>query len=235
MGVPAGPAGRRVSMTGATLAIATATPQVGVALAGPDGLIGGFSLRVGRRHGETLTPAIRALTALSGVGLGDVERVAVDTGPGLFTGLRVGLATAKALGAALAVPLAPSSSLDLLAHPHHRLGRPVASVVDARRGEVFWALYEPVAGRMAAVTEPAVAAPEDVAAELAKVEDVLVTGDGARRYLAGGDLELAPPEHDHPSAAVLAALAADLPAVSPEKVTATYLREADVRIGWEQR
>lgn len=218
-----------------TLAIATATPQVSVALAGPEGLVALLSIRAGRRHGETLAPAIRSLTSLAGVSLSSVARVAVDTGPGLFTGLRVGVATAKAFGAALDVPVVACPSLDLLAHPHRHLHRPVASVVDARRGEVFWALYEPVAGGMAAVTDPAVISPDELAAELSRVRHVLVTGDGARRYLAGGGLDVAPEEYDHPSASVLAELAPGRAALPAEKVTPTYLRGADVRIGWEQR
>lgn len=218
-----------------TLAIATATPQVSVALHGPDGLAGALTVRAGRRHGETLAPAIESLTRLVGVTLTQVDRVAVDTGPGLFTGLRVGVATAKALGSALEVPVVACSSLDLLAHPHRHLNRPVASVVDARRGEVFWALYEPVADGMAAMTDPAVLAPDLLAVELSKAEGVLITGDGARRYFAEGPFDVAPPEYDHPSASVLAELAPSRPHLPAEKVTPTYLRGADVRIGWEQR
>ena len=219
----------------AILAIATATAQVSVAVSGPEGTAGALSLRAGRRHGETLAPAIRSITSLAGVPLTSVDRIAVDTGPGLFTGLRVGVATAKALGAALEVPLVPSSSLDLLAHPHRHLGRPVASVVDARRGEVFWALYQPVDGGMAAVTDAAVSDPGRLADELSRIDGVLLTGDGARRYHTGGTLDVAPAEYDHPSASVLADLAPSRPALPAEKVTPTYLRGADVRIGWEQR
>ena len=218
-----------------TLAIATATPQVSVALQGPDGFSGSIVVRAGRRHAETLAPAIRSLTGLTGVALGEVDRIAVDSGPGLFTGLRVGVATAKALGSALDVPVVACSSLDLLAHPHRHLGRPVVSVVDARRGEVFWARYEPVAGGMAATTDPAVVAPDVLAAELSQVDGVLLTGDGARRYFAEGPFDLTPPEYDHPSASVLAELAPSRPSVAAEKVTPLYLRGADVRIGWEER
>ncbi|HET6792915.1 MAG TPA: tRNA (adenosine(37)-N6)-threonylcarbamoyltransferase complex dimerization subunit type 1 TsaB [Acidimicrobiales bacterium] len=218
-----------------TLAVATATPQVSVALHGPDGPAGAVVVRAGRRHGETLAPAIQSLTSLVGVSLHQLERVAVDTGPGLFTGLRVGVATAKALGSALDLPVVACSSLDILAHPHRHIGRPVASVVDARRGEVFWAVYEPVAGGMAARSDAAVAAPEVVAAELARNPGVLLTGDGARRYFADGAFDVAPAEYDHPLASVLAELAPSRPALWAEKVTPTYLRGADVRIGWEQR
>jgi tRNA threonylcarbamoyladenosine biosynthesis protein TsaB len=219
----------------AVLAIATATPQVSVALSGADGPTASVVIRAGRRHGETLAPAISALGSLTGVGLDRVGLVAVDTGPGLFTGLRVGVATAKALGSALGIPVVPCSSLDLLAHPHRHLRRRVASVVDARRGEVFWALYQPVSGGMAALSDAAVTTPEKLSDELARVEGVLLVGDGARRYFAGGQFDVAPADYDHPSAAVLAELAPTRPAVPAEKITPAYMRGADVRIGWEQR
>jgi tRNA threonylcarbamoyladenosine biosynthesis protein TsaB len=218
-----------------TLAIATATGQIGVALTRPDGPAASISLRVGRRHAETLTPAIQSLPSLSGVALSDVELIAVDPGPGLFTGLRVGVATAQALGAALGVPLVACSSLDLLAHPHRRAGRPVASIVDARRGEVFWALYEPVADGMTAVHEPVAIDPDVLADKLAEVDSILLTGDGARRFLAGRGFDVAPEEFDHPSAAVLAELAQIRPAQAPGAVQPLYLRGADVRIGWAER
>jgi tRNA threonylcarbamoyladenosine biosynthesis protein TsaB len=216
-----------------TLAIATATAQVSAAIAGPDGLAAHVSLRAGRRHGETLAPAIEALTRLGGVPLSRIDRVAVDVGPGLFTGLRVGVASAKALGAALDGPVVPVSSLDLLAHPHRNAGRPVVSVVDARRGEVFWAVYQTGGGAMIAATEPAVARPEELERQLP--EGALLTGDGARRYFADSSHVLAGEEHDHPCAAVLADLAGGRPELPAEKVSAIYIRPADVRIGWEQR
>ncbi|MBV9660634.1 MAG: tRNA (adenosine(37)-N6)-threonylcarbamoyltransferase complex dimerization subunit type 1 TsaB [Acidimicrobiales bacterium] len=221
------------------LAIVTSTPQVGVALGGPGGVLATLHLRQGRRHGETLVPAIEAITRLAGLGLSEVEQVVVDAGPGLFTGLRVGVATAKALGSALGIPVVPCSSLDILAHPHRGAGRTVAAVVDARRGEVFWALYQPAADGMVAVTEAAVTSREAVLGVLTDHPGVLATGDGARRYLAkrdvvDGTVEVAPEEFDHPSAAVLLELAASRPALPAEKITPTYLREADVRIGWER-
>jgi tRNA threonylcarbamoyladenosine biosynthesis protein TsaB len=222
-------------VNGHTLAIATATGQIGVALRGPDGLVSAVAVRAGRRHGETLAPAIQSLLSLSGLALSDVDLIAVDHGPGLFTGLRVGVATAKAFGAALGVPVAPCSSLDLLAHPHRSAGRPVASIVDARRGEVFWALYEEAKGGMTAVSEPVAIDPEVLADKLAEVESILLTGDGARRFFSGRGFELAPEEFDHPSAVVLSELARTRPALAAQDVQPLYLRGADVRIGWEER
>jgi tRNA threonylcarbamoyladenosine biosynthesis protein TsaB len=225
-----------------TLAIDTATSQVSVALGGPDGVVGEVNLRPGRRHGEVLAPAIESVLRLTGVRLDQIERIGVDTGPGLFTGLRVGVATAKALASALDVPVVPCTSLDLLAHPHRGSDALVAAVVDARRGEVFWALYQPALGGSAVVqaTDPAVSDPDEVAASLPYAADrVLVAGDGARRYAARmtrvPGLRLAGPEFDHPRASVLLALVGTRPALPAEKVTPTYLRGADVRIGWMQR
>jgi tRNA threonylcarbamoyladenosine biosynthesis protein TsaB len=219
------------------LAIATATPQVSVAIGEPGRqAVGSVRLAPGRRHGEVLAPAIESLCRLSSLSLDRLSMVAVDAGPGLFTGLRVGIATAKALASALGVALVAASSLDLLAHPHRDAGRPVAAVVDARRGEVFWALYRAGGEGMLAVSEPSVAPPGDLAEALAGVGDVLLTGDGARRYApALSGFAIAGEQFDHPSAEVLVELAAGRPAVAPEKVTPIYLRGADVRIGWEQR
>ncbi len=228
-----------------TLGIATATPQVGVALGGQDGLLASVHLRQGRRHGELLASAIESLTRLAGIDLSQVDQIAVDTGPGLFTGLRVGVATAKALASALDLPVVACSSLDILAHAHRHSGRKVASVVDARRGEVFWALYRPGGAEeafMAAITEPDVTDPAELAPLLAAEAvdgPVLVCGDGARRYAsvlaARPGIAIAGSEHDHPSAEVLVDLAGSRPALAAEKVVPTYIRGPDVRIGWEQR
>ena len=219
-----------------TLAIATSTPQVSVAVGEADEPLAALAVRGRQRHAEVLTPAIDACTRLAGVRLQDVQRIAVDTGPGLFTGLRVGVATAKALASALDLDVVPCSSVDLLAHPHRQDGRKVAGVVDARRGEVFWALYRPGEGEMLAMTEPAVASPGDLAATLKQEGEILITGGGARRYrdaLAG--MVLAPAEFDHPSATALLALSALRPGLSVDKITPAYIRGADVRIGWERR
>jgi tRNA threonylcarbamoyladenosine biosynthesis protein TsaB len=223
------------------LAIATATSQVGVALGGGDGPVASLHVRKGRRHAELLAPAIETITRLAGVGTQQISRVAVDIGPGLFTGLRVGVATAKALAAALDIPIVGCSSLELLAYPHRRQDRTVAAVIDAKRGEIFWSLFRPGAGSLTAITDPTVSTPDALvrAVNARAGQEVLAVGDGARRYadalapLAG--VELAGPADDHPSAVVLLELAATRPSVPLDEITPRYLRGADVRIGWPQR
>jgi tRNA threonylcarbamoyladenosine biosynthesis protein TsaB len=233
-----------------TLGIETATNLVGVAVGEAGAPIAAVEIDRGRRHGELLAPAIQTILRLANVHIRDIDRIAVDNGPGLFTGLRVGIATAKALASALDVPAVPCSSLDILAHPHRAAGGAVVAVVDARRGEVFWGVYVAGGDGMVATTEPRVTSPEQLVEALRhqtkltghqteSTGPLIATGDGARRYaeLLGSvdGLELAGPEHDHPSPKVLVELAATRAALSPDKINAEYLRGPDVRIGWEQR
>jgi tRNA threonylcarbamoyladenosine biosynthesis protein TsaB len=186
------------------LAIESATDSVGVALLRDDG---GAAERVhqgGRAHAELLAPAIEEVCAVSGCTVGDVDRIAVDIGPGLFTGLRVGVATAKALAQALGVAVLGVSSLDILAAAalaRFDTGRPgpVVAVVDARRGEVFAAAYRfdrerSPAGDLQPVDPESVRddrlepmAPEALAAWMAdlvaEAGRVTMVGDGVVRYL----------------------------------------------------
>src|SRR3954469_5806290 len=123
------------------LGIETATQQVGCALGGVEGVLASFHSARDRRHAETLTPAIDFVCKQARVDIAEVSIVAVDTGPGLFTGLRVGIATAKAIASALRVPMIGLSSLDLLAFPLRNSNRLIVPVIDAKRGEVFSAMY----------------------------------------------------------------------------------------------
>ena len=226
------------------LGIETATPQVGCALGGHEGVIASFHTARGRRHAEILTPAIEFTCAQAQIGLSEVGVVAVDIGPGLFTGLRVGVATAKAMAQALRVPVIGMSSLDLLAFPVRATRRLIVAVIDARRGEVFFALYRQVPGGVQRISDPAVAKADDVAAELeARAEEALLVGDGAVRYadvFAGlSHVEPASLGTAFPSAAALVELAQPKAQreefVQPWQLEPMYLRQADVDPAWDRR
>ena len=128
------------------LGIETSTSQVGVAIGGHEGVLAQSHSNRGKRHAETLIPAIDFVRRQARVDLSEISCVAVDVGPGLFTGMRVGLASGKAIAQALRIPMIGISSLDLLAFPCRHTDRVVVPVIDARKGEVFYAMYRQVPG-----------------------------------------------------------------------------------------
>jgi tRNA threonylcarbamoyladenosine biosynthesis protein TsaB len=233
------------------LAIETATELVGVAVADDEGVGCALWATGRRRHTESLAPAITQVLAHTGLTVHDIDVVAVDHGPGLFTGLRVGVATAKGLAQGLGVPVLPLSGLAVLARAvadaGHR-GR-VVSVIDARRGEVFVATYD--VGQRAGSVEivsPHVATPEALADEVracaADGNPTVVAGDGAIRYGQGlteiEHVALAGPSLAGPPPAMLATLAleslgAGTTAMPASMVQPFYLRQADAQINWVTR
>lgn len=226
------------------LGIDTATDQVGVALGDGERVLGEVRVRRARRHAELLVPVVRGLARDLDVELTHLAALGVGLGPGLFTGLRVGITTAKLLAQALRLPVVGFSSLDLVAYPLRHTERRVAAVIDARRGEVFWALYRPVPGGVQRVSDYAVAPPAEVAAELSVQRDeTLLAGDGVAPYRREfddlGHAEWAGPAFDHPSPSALVQLAAARVEreefTRPEELRPVYLREADAAINWERR
>jgi tRNA threonylcarbamoyl adenosine modification protein YeaZ len=147
------------TVSGLILAIDTATPAVTAGVVRRAGeAIDVLAERVtldARAHAEQLTPNAVAALAEAGVGVEDLEAIVVGCGPGPFTGLRVGMATAAAYGHALGVPVHGVCSLDAIG-----IGTAgeVLVVTDARRREVYWARYRDGVR----VDGPAVAAPADV-------------------------------------------------------------------------
>ena len=194
------------------LGIETATARGGVAIGGPQGVLASSDLVHGRRHVETLAPSIDFVCQQTGIDINTIDLVAVDTGPGTFTGLRVGVATAKAIMHARGISAVGVSSLDLVAHATRLTRKRIVSVLDALREEVFWAAYESTGTGVRRVIEPSVAKPQDVVRELAESgQECLVAGDGAERYRALftplGHVELAGPAFQYPSAAALVEIA----------------------------
>ena len=226
------------------LGIETSTPQVSVAIGGHEGVLSLVESSRGRRHAETLTPAIEFVCRHAEVEIGEFGAVAVDIGPGLFTGMRVGLAAGKAIAQALRIPMIGISSLDLLAFPLRHADRTVAAVIDARKGEVFYAFYRPVPGGMQRVTEPQVGRPDDLVADLmARGQHTLCVGDGALRYreviVDAMRCDVAEQFLSYPSAAPLVQLAHARALredwVNPWEIQPLYLRAPDAQINWSTR
>jgi tRNA threonylcarbamoyladenosine biosynthesis protein TsaB len=226
------------------LGIETATEQVSVAIGGHEGVLGLVEVCRGRRLAETLAPAIEFVCTQADVRLDEISVEAVDVGPGLFTGMRVGLASAKALAQALRVPMIGMSSLDLLAYPLRHTGRTVVAVIDARKGELFYAFYRPVPGGVQRVLEPRCGTIDDLIAEvMARSDDVICVGDGALRHrdeiVAELRCEMAEQFLSRPSAAPLVQLAHARALreewVNPWEIQPLYMRLPDAQINWSVR
>ena len=226
------------------LGIESATTQVGCAIGGHEGVLASAHSSRAKRHAEILTPQIDFVRRQARIELREIGVVAVDLGPGLFTGLRVGIASARAIAHALTVPMIGVASLDLLAFPVRFTSKLIVAAIDARRGELFHAFYRPVPGGVQRVSDYEVSSPDDLASEiLARSEDCLVVGDGVLRYHEVFDglrkVELADFGFAYPNAASLVQLAHAQALreqwVKPWEITPLYLRKPDIDINWATR
>lgn len=215
----------------------TATPATAVGLRLADGTtleahdIPGPGERPG--HATRLLPLADELLAEAGLDWRSLQRVAVGVGPGTFTGLRVGVATARGLAHSLALDLVGVSSLHALAHRALHEGRPgsVLAAIDARRGEIF-------AGGWSSDGElfaPRALAPEDVGDLLPHRDPWLAIGDGAVRYrshLEALKIELPPDTSSlhRLSGATVCELALHVEPSGPAAVLPDYLRRPDAEI-----
>ena len=199
------------------LALDTSSPQVCVALAdGTDVLVELVSEQT-MKHGEQLAPLVVRALETAGIDRRDLTAIAVGVGPGPFTGLRVGLVTARTLGFVLGIPVHGVCSLDVLAAEALGTGAVTSDFLvttDARRKEVYWATYDATGARL---TDPAVDRPGDVETEHP------VVGEGALLYPMAFPARVGP---TRPSAGWLARAVAGgrVPVVEPEPL---YLRRPD--------
>jgi tRNA threonylcarbamoyladenosine biosynthesis protein TsaB len=238
----AGPGGGRGLVI--VLGIDTSTEQTSVALGTEREILGTARFAGARRHDDVL-PALERLLEWTGVELEHVGGVAVGIGPGLYTGLRVGVQAAKALAQVLGVPIVGIGSLDVLAFGVQHTSRRIVAVIDARRGEVFYGLYRPVPGGVMRDDDYRVASPSALAAELEiERDEMLLVGNGAILYRkefeqVDARVELAPASFAHPWASALVSLAAPRfireQTDRPADLVPMYLRKTDAEITWDQR
>lgn len=231
------------------LGVETATERVSVAIGGHDGVLSLVEVTRGRRHAENVMPAVDDACRLAEVTVPEFGCIAVDVGPGLFTGMRVGIATAKALAMALEIPIVTATSLELLAHAvhddveftHERL---VCAVVDARKGEVFHQLFKVASDGAERITDAACESPDELVSRLReRGQPVVCVGDGARRYAETLRFDhrvvIAGERWSYPSADTLVRLAHRRSLreewLEPDRVEALYLRQPDAQINWTTR
>jgi tRNA threonylcarbamoyladenosine biosynthesis protein TsaB len=216
------------------LALETATETGSLALVADDRVLLEHSLKSHNAYLTSLMPGVAALLRNTGKDVKDLTAVAVSSGPGNFTGLRIGLATAKTLAWCLQRPLVAVPTLEALAarfpfHPH-----PVGVIMDAKRGEIFWGLFRCPEETPQMVEGPLRLPVEELPGRLSL--PLLLTGPGLDAHrdiltrLLPPEITWAPPELRLPQAATLARLARrrlelGLTA-NPAQLVPTYLRPA---------
>lgn len=225
------------------LGMETSTPVSSVALGSEQGLVASQLLARGRGHSEFVMPAIQSMCDQAGVRLSSLAGIAVGLGPGLFTGMRVGVTTAKTMAQALGIPIVGIPSLDILAYPVRYSPKLICACIDAKRGEVFAAEYRAVPGGLQRESIYRAWKPERLAVDIdARAQDVLFVGNGALLYrdkLQTDRCDFASIEYAFPRADVLVELA--VPRFQREEFDSIYdlqplyVRKADAEIVWEER
>ncbi len=171
-----------LSMPLKTLSLDTSTVRGSVALLDDRGLAAEIRLASLETHAARLLKSIEFLLGIAGWSLQDIGLVAAGLGPGSFTGIRIGLATALGLAQTLRIPFAGISCLDALAFHHAYLGGTIGVMVDAQRGQVYYAEYSSMSGRVKRSGRAALWYPADLKARFRR-RRIRLVGDGAWKYL----------------------------------------------------
>jgi tRNA threonylcarbamoyladenosine biosynthesis protein TsaB len=220
------------------LALETATLAGSAALLEGDRVVGSSLLDIEVTHSERLMAMVDRLLVDCRWGVSELDGLAVSIGPGSFTGLRIGVATVKGLALALGRPVAAVPTLDALAANLPFAVVPVCPLLDARKGEVYLALYEWTGDRMERSSDYLALAPRAAVDRL--TPPVIVLGDGVaacRPFLAerGPGIRIAPSPAGTPSAAVVGRLGhAMLEAgqiVDADALAPMYVRPSEAELG----
>lgn len=161
------------------LGIDTSTMTGGAALVSERGLIGDYNLNIRSTHSERLLPAIEQVLTDAELTLDNIEGVSVVTGPGSFTGLRIGVATAKGFGFAKQIPLVGVTTLQALAWQYQHFPGVVCPLVDARRSEVYGQQFQAGNSQGEPINTPLA---QFLTSLQTLTEPILFVGDGAFTY-----------------------------------------------------
>lgn len=188
-----------------------------VALAEDDILIAEYTIQYKKTHSQTLLPMLEEIRDMVELELSTVDAIAVAAGPGSFTGLRIGSATAKGLAFAMEKPIVPVPTLEGLAYQMYGTDALVCPIMDARRSQVYTGIYEFVDEKdgydMRVIKEQCAAAFDEIAEELNRLgRKVIFLGDGVPVFkermaqVVQVPYTLAPAHRNRQSAACIAAL-----------------------------
>ena len=221
------------------LAVDTSTQAGSVAALEDDTLLAEVAVTSSQTHAKRLMPGIDACLEMAGLGVADCDAFAVTTGPGSFTGLRIGISTVKGLGFATKKPVAGVSTLDALAYQFPSFPHLVCPMLDARKGQIYTGLYESK-GHMSwkRVIEDCVVEPKEWLKQIQRM--CLFVGDGTHAYGAfirqalGSVAQFAPPYLNRVRASVVAYIGMkqilDGEAADVSTLVPYYIRASDAEI-----
>ncbi|MEW6714130.1 MAG: tRNA (adenosine(37)-N6)-threonylcarbamoyltransferase complex dimerization subunit type 1 TsaB [Nitrospirota bacterium] len=223
------------------LAIETATMAGSIAVIDDDTLIGEVRINVKIAHSERVMTSVEWLLTASNLSINDIDAFAVSIGPGSFTGLRIGLSTIKGLSYAAKKPIVPVPTLDAFAWKFRFSSHPVCPMLDARKNEVYAALYNWENVECRKLIPETATAPAEL---LNNIKGrTIFTGEGARIYRKliieklGGNALFASSSDMSPSASSVAEIAIEKLkegiTADPASLTPFYLRRAEAEILWK--
>jgi len=198
------------------LAIESSGLVASIAVLADDKLIGEFTTNLKKTHSQTLLPMLDDVIQMLGISLEEIDAIAVSGGPGSFTGLRIGSATAKGLGLALHKPLIQIPTVDAIAYNLFATEKLICPLMDARRNQVYTGLYTFEGNRFKVLKEQLAISIEEIIEEINQLNlSVIFLGDGVpvyREFIESHiktEFCLAPPHLGYQRAGAIASLGAD--------------------------
>ncbi len=190
-------------------------------------------------HSQTIMPMIDDLLRKASLDISDIDLFACSCGPGSFTGLRIGIGTVKGLAYGTGKKVCAVSTLEALAHNIPFSDYIIAPIMDARRGQVYNALYRWENGKLITIEEPRAISIEELCNSLN--EKTVFVGDGVKAYkdkisvLLGDSALFAPPSHVLQRASCVAMAALSKEVTQPAELSAVYLRKPQAEREREER
>ncbi len=228
------------------LGIESATPVAAVAVVTEEKILAERMVNNRRTHSVNLLPMMRDVLKDAGISKQELSGIAVSAGPGSFTGLRIGVSTARALAQVLELPVAGVPTLEVLAHQLQGISGIICPILNARKAEVYAALYQSNENQLRCI-KPAFAASVEKLVEILGAFDAHVTfqGDGVTEYgsalreLLGERARFVPLSTSYPRAAVVAELGLrQLKSGAVGSYTTLlpqYVRLSEAEIKWRER
>ena len=228
------------------LSIDSSTPVAGIAVSDGMQLLGEITLNTKNTHSEKLMPLVKHLLDELALSVNDLDAIAVTQGPGSFTGLRIGMATAKGLAQGAGKKLIAVPTLDCLAQNLLHYPGIICPIMNAQKKQVYTAIYRSGRDKLERLSDYQAIAVEQLAAQLKELqEDVWFVGDGVAAFadvfqeLLGDACRFADGHNILPRAGALAMLAAER--ASEEQfddlyqAELIYIRKSEAEVQWEAR